>query len=208
MSDQHDYSQHYEQQAQAPYGSPGGPGAPPPNPPQPRAPYAPDRGKKSQFLAGLLSVFPGVGNIYVGFYTRGFVQVAVFIFCIVALSGGGNGGGIDVLFGLFMAFWWFFSLIDAVRCAGVYNQALLGGAGLPEMPANLSIPTEGSKTWGLVLMVVGVVFFLNTKFDFSMDWLEEWWPMFLVGFGAWLYWKARQNEKPQPTKGSSPGYEE
>ncbi len=201
MSDSHDYNQQYEQQPPSgpPQGGSQGSGAPPPPgpPPPQQVNYAPPqpRGKKSQVLAGILSgLIPGLGNIYVGYYTRGFVQAMVFILCIVALSSE-PGGGAEPLFGIFLGFWWFFGIIDAVRCAGALNLALAGGEEMPNMPQNLSIPSEGSKTWGLVLMAVGVIFFMSTKFDFSLDWLAEWWPLLLVGFGGWLYWKARKAEK-------------
>lgn len=194
MSDSHDYNQQFEQQPPQ-YGGQQGPGSPPPPgppPPQPMA-YVEPKGKKSQALAGILSgLIPGLGNIYVGFYNRGFVQAIVFILCIVALSSDSGG---EPLFGIFLGFWWFFGIIDAIRCAGAYNAALMGGERLPDMPRNIAVPSQGSKTWGVVLMAAGLVFFLHTKFDFSMYWLEEWWPIVLVAFGAWLYWKARKSEK-------------
>jgi hypothetical protein len=161
--------------------------------------YVKPQGMKSQVLAGVLSFFfPGLGNLYVGFYTRGFVQGIVTIFCIVSLANNSLGRGAEPLFGIFLGFWYVFSIIDAVRRAGAYNQYLVGAAKMtemPEMPKDLTLPSQGSKSWGLGLIIVGSIFFLNTKFDFDMRWMEEWWPMILVGFGVWLYWKARKAEQ-------------
>jgi len=159
-------------------------------------------------LAGILSgVFPGLGNIYVGFTTRGFVQAMVTIFCIVSLSTN-LSYTIEPLFGVFLGFWWFFGIIDAVRRAGALNLHLAGVSPLSTMPQDLEIPSRGSKGWGLALIVAGSVFLLNTTLGFSLDWLEELWPMFLIGFGGWLYWKARQSDKEPSPAESSPPYGE
>jgi len=202
MSDSHDYSQRFEQ--------PGGPqqaeGAPPPGPPpsQPMA-YSPPQGRKSQALAGILSgVFPGLGNIYVGFATRGFVQAGVTIFCIVALSTDA-AYGVEPLFGVFLGFWWFYGIIDAVRRAGALNLHLAGVQPMNSLPEDLEIPSRGSKGWGLASIIVGGIFLLNTTTGFSLEWLEDWWPLLLIGFGAWLYWKARKVEQERPSNPNEGG---
>jgi hypothetical protein len=42
-----------------------------------------------------------------------------------------------------------------------------------------------------VLVVVGAIFFMDTKLNMDMEWLEEWWPVALVVAGVWLIYKAR-----------------
>ena len=38
-----------------------------------------DHRRKSPLLAAILSVFPGVGQLYIGYYVRGFVIAAAFL---------------------------------------------------------------------------------------------------------------------------------
>ena len=168
MSENFDSSGRYEQPNQQSWSG----GAPPPpgsSPPQP-APYVPVQGKKSQVLAGILSgIFPGLGNIYVGFTTRGFVQAMVTIFCIVALSTN-LSYTIEPLFGVFLGFWWFFGIIDAVRRAGVLNLHLAGVRPMSSMPQDLEIPSRGSSQFSIRLRPrPGRTRGITGCFDFHFD---------------------------------------
>jgi hypothetical protein len=44
----------------------------------------------------------------------------------------------------------------------------------------------------VLLVAVGVTLFLNTMFDVPLDWLAQWWPLGLVGAGAWLIFSDRR----------------
>ncbi len=74
-------------------------------------------------LAGVLAgFFPfGVGQAYNGQYARGFVYLIVFIALVWATD---HGGPADVIFGLGLAAFWFFQLIDAVRSASALRAGL------------------------------------------------------------------------------------
>jgi hypothetical protein len=159
--------------------------------PQP-VPMASDPRQKSPFLAGLLSVMPGLGQIYTGYYQRGFVHalVAASLFALVAE---GEDTPLMPLGVIFLIFFWFYNIIDASRRATLYNQAL---AGVPdiELPEDFKVPGfHGSILGGLVIAAAGVVLLLNTRFGVSLNWLEEWWPAALILFGGYLVWKAWQD---------------
>lgn len=135
--------------------------------------------KKSPGLAGFLSILPGLGQAYVGYYTRGFIFVLIFGACIAAMD---HAEGLGPLLGPFLAFFWFFNIIDAVRSAKLYNAHQLGE------PA-ATLPTDSPLVGGVILLIVGTLLTLRITFDIDMDWLEQVWPLGLVGGGLYLVWK-------------------
>jgi len=147
---------------------------------------------KSPALAACLSLMPGLGQIYVGYYQRGFVHLAIIAGVITVLSSGGIPG-LEPLFGIFLSFFWLYNLIDAYRRASLYNQALDGIEGI-EMPEDFQLPDAGSTVGGVVLIVLGVVLLMHTKFGMDLDWLVDWWPLGAVALGVWLIYKARQGK--------------
>jgi cell wall-active antibiotic response 4TMS protein YvqF len=48
----------------------------------------------------------------------------------------------------------------------------------------------GSLVGGGVLIAAGFALLLHTRFGVSLDWVEEWWPIFPMLFGAYLVGKA------------------
>jgi hypothetical protein len=100
-------------------------------------------------------------------------------------------GGLLALAIVGLVFFWFYNIIDAVRRASAYNR-YLDGLDVGEVPDLMPLPTPGNpRVWGVILIVVGLLLFLNTRFGFSLDWLEEWWPLIPVGFGIYLFRKGR-----------------
>ncbi len=174
------------------------PGAPPPPPPAWTAAARPvDVNLKSPVLAGFLSgAFPGLGQIYVGYYQRGATFTLTEAAIITTLASG-LMHGLEPLLGIAIGFTWFLGIIDANRLANLYNQALQGRSGL-DLPEGFRLPRErGSYTGGVVLVVLGLLLFLNRNFDFSLEWLEDWWPLGVMGLGIWLIVKARQGRSPR-----------
>ncbi len=144
---------------------------------------------KSAALATWLSLFPGLGQTYVGYYQLGFMYVLIMAMCITVLSLGILGPFVGPL----LAFFWIFNLIDANRRANHYNRAL-EGMNDSNTPPDFEMPNfRGSRPFGLILMVLGILIFLDLNFGISMEWIENWWPMGLVGFGGWLIFKGRQS---------------
>ena len=171
-------------------------GPPPPQPPpapqaewRPQvAPVAHDPRRKSPVLACILSAMPGLGQVYVGYYKLGFIHMVIFGSTIAFLA---NEIILPLmpLVGIFLPFFVLYNIIDAGRRAAYYNQALAGIDGV-ELPAEMSLPAPGgSIAGGVVLIVVGVILLSNTAFEFSLDWLEDWWPGAPILFGAWLLFR-------------------
>ena len=143
--------------------------------------------RKSPALAAILSALPGVGQVYVGYYQQGFLHILVFGAVIVALSANSYAlRHLEPLLGLFLAFFWFYNVVDAYRRASFYNHAL-AGLGAAEIPDTMHLPkAHGSMTGGVALVLIGLLLFANTALGLSLDWLEQWWPMGLVIAGGYL----------------------
>ena len=136
---------------------------------------------------------PGLGQVYVGYYQRGFVHLVVVATAITLLASGSLGPLVPLV-GLFMAFFWLYNMVDAWRRAALYNYALEGGTEM-ELPDDLQVPAfRGTLTGGVTLMVVGLILLANTRFGMSLDWIEDWWPLAIVGFGGYLAFKAVQEK--------------
>jgi hypothetical protein len=151
-----------------------------------------DSRRKSPFLAGLLSIMPGLGQIYVGYYQRGFTHAVVVATLITVISNMRVEGLIPLL-AIFLGFFWLYNIVDASRRATLYNEVLAGRTDI-ELPHDLKAPgLGGSVVGGLVLAGIGTILLAHTRFGISLDWMEEWWPASLILFGGYLVYKARQD---------------
>ncbi len=150
---------------------------------------------KSPVVACLLSLMPGVGQIYVGYYKLGFIHNVVWGSTIAILASSINNPLIPML-GIFLAFFYIYNIVDAGRRATLYNLALDGLEGI-EMPSmNVSAPSfGGSLAGGVALVGVGAVILSNTAFGASLDWVEDWWPAAPILLGVYLLVKALQERR-------------
>ncbi len=148
-----------------------------------------DPRRKSPVLALVLSMMPGLGQIYVGFYQQGFTN-ALIVAAVIGLLNTRISHQIAPLFGFFLAFFWLYNMVDAWRRAVFYNNALagIGPATLPEdFTAGLG---KGSAIGGAAMVLVGAVLLSNTLFSVPLDWLEHWYPVVFIAIGAWLIYPA------------------
>jgi B-box zinc finger len=140
-------------------------------------------------LAGILAAFfPfGVGAVYTGQYAKGLGHLVTFALLVVAASS--VHGGLEPLFGLGIAFFYFYQIIDAVRSA----KAIQLGQPAPD-PFGLGqafstgekFDTARVPTASIVLIVLGVLFLMHTigNLEFGFEWIL---PSFLILWGSWLF---------------------
>jgi hypothetical protein len=173
------------------------PSTPPPPPPPiyavpPAYPVAPvvqvpvTPMRKSPGTAGVLSILPGVGHLYLGLYQRAamFFVVWVLIMAFVSEVGGPIG--------LLIPFWWFFVMIDAVRQAKAINES---GAPESNIVSTENLKQVGSLGFGVFLILMGIFLLLDRLFHIDLSFLRDWWPMLLVLFGLWQvfsHYKSKQ----------------
>jgi Domain of unknown function (DUF5668)/B-box zinc finger len=149
-------------------------------------------------VAGILAgFFPiGVGAVYCSQYAKGLSHLVIAVLLII-IQASDVPWYVHMLLGFTMAFFWVYQIIDAVRTAKAIQMgesapdpfglaSMFGGGGAP---APTGEKAEGTKIpiGAAVLIVLGVLFLVNTAFDFS---LHRYWPLILIGLGVWMF--ARQ----------------
>ncbi len=147
--------------------------------PVPSAAVPPPIGRKNPGLAALLSLFPGMGNIYNGLYMRGLTFFVVIV-SLIAITVHDHP-----LFGMAIAFFWLFNVIDAYRQATLINYGYAQDLGLLDMP---KVPRagQGGLLAGGLLALIGVAAILDQYFNINFDWVFNAWPFALVALGVWL----------------------
>lgn len=137
---------------------------------------------KNPWVALVLSLFPGVGQIYNGQLAKGLCFFFGEAFCIYGAS--------DIHwfpFAFLIPFVYFYNLVDAWRSANMINARFLGGQAVVEED------TSESPTWGLTLIVIGLVILLNNFGILDLVSLRRWWPLLIVAAGAaFLYGSMRR----------------
>ncbi len=160
-----------------------------------RANFIDDPRRKSVFLAAMLSLLPGLGQVYVGYYQHAVFNIVAVGTLMTIISQGWMRSLVPLL-ALLMVFVWAYNVIDAGRRAALYNQMLMGLRQM-DLPENQSSPDwRGSLAGGVVLVVFGLILFSHTMFGWSLYWLEQWWPIGFVAFGGWLIYAAINKPKP------------
>ena len=156
-----------------------------------------DPRRKSPLAASFLSMMPGLGQVYVGYYQRGFIH-AIVVSTLIALLNV-ELGPLTPLAALFLAFFWLYNIVDAGRRALLYNEALAGRTGI-ELPEDFKTPAlRGSVPGGLAIVAVGGVLLSHTRFGLPLDWLQEWWPAALILFGVYLVgWSVMTRHREVP----------
>jgi len=178
---------------------------PPPPGPGVVAPGAPPPvSGSSPGLAALLGFIPGVGAMYNGEYTKGFIHVLIFASLIWATN------HVNDLFGLGIAAFVLYMPIEAYQTAkakimgvrapdpfGLNNLNLFGSNAPPAPAAGMAagVPVEGQPVeedysggsripvGAFVLIGLGVIFLLEQFGWFHFDWFGRFWPVILIAIG-------------------------
>ena len=157
--------------------------------------------KKSPGLAGVLSMFPGLGHLYLGLYQRAFAFAGAF--CLLIFFNA--HGRIAPLSGPATAFVWFFAIIDAVRQAKAINSGYVETGGLAPSERTV-VPrvreSMAALTWGVILVGIGTLWLLDRYVDLDAFWaaVEDWLaPAAFILFGVilittYVIKKRRHNE--------------
>jgi hypothetical protein len=138
-------------------------------------------------VAGILAgFFPfGVGAVYCSQYAKGLAHLLIFAMLIFASD---HAGRWDWVFGIGIAFFYVYQIIDAVRTA----KALQEGLPAPDpygLAQTFSMGEKGEPKSipgvAIILIGLGVLFLLHTMniFEFGLD---RFWPLILIFFGGWM----------------------
>ena len=141
-------------------------------------------------VAGILAgFFPfGVGAVYCSQYAKGLAHLLLFALLIF---GADHAGGYDWVFGIGIAFFYVYQIIDAVRTA----KALQEGQPAPDplglgQSFSMGDKFDASKVpaGAVILIGIGVLFLLHTMGFWEFG-FERFWPLILVFLGIWMFYR-------------------
>ena len=146
-------------------------------------------------VAGILGAVPfGVGAVYNGQYAKGLAHLFIFVMLIY---GANHSDRWDFVFGIGIAFFVIYQIIDAVRTA----KALQIGQSAPD-PLGLSQAFSMGERFdsgkipvgAVVLIGLGVLFLLHTM-GIMENGLDRFWPLILVLLGGWMFYRNQERAK-------------
>jgi hypothetical protein len=144
-------------------------------------------------LAFVLGLLPGVGAIYNGQYAKGVVHV-IILGLLISIQSSGAAGGLEPLFGMLIAVFWFYMAFEAYHTA---RKRMLGEP-VEEFSSLLSLdPRRGASPLvpaGLILL--GVIFLLNNLGVLYIGQILRWWPVLLIAAGAWMFYVRLRGSGP------------
>jgi hypothetical protein len=141
-------------------------------------------------VAGILAgFFPfGVGAVYCSQYAKGLAHLLIFVMLIFASD---HAGRWDFVFGIGIAFFYVYQIIDAVRTAKAMQEGLpapdplgLGQA----FSMGEKFDTGKIPVGAVVLIGLGALFLLHTMGIMEYG-LDRFWPMLLILLGGWMFYR-------------------
>jgi hypothetical protein len=141
-------------------------------------------------LAGILAgFFPfGVGAVYCSQYAKGLAHLLIFALLIF---GSDHAGNWDWIFGIGIAFFYVYQIIDAVRTA----RAIQEGQPAPDPMGLGQTFSMGEKfdsgklpVGAVILIGLGVLFLLHTMGIMEYG-FERFWPLILIFLGGWMFYR-------------------
>ena len=164
-----------------------------PSPPPPPLPTSPPTTESmcSPGTAFALGLIPGVGAICNGEYLKAVVHVLIFGF-LVSLSGSSKAGSFGPLFGIMTAAFFFYMPLEAYHTA---KRNALRAAGLPL--EDRAADKQAESLWnGVILTVMGCLLFVNEWVEGFLEGTLKFWPVVLIGFGAYKIREHLNRGKP------------
>ncbi|HTA24239.1 MAG TPA: B-box zinc finger protein [Terriglobales bacterium] len=153
------------------------------------APVVPSSGPNPAVAGILAGFFPfGVGAVYCGQYAKGLAHLLIFFGLIYGAS---NSDSLDWLFGIGIAFFYVWQIIDSVRTA----HAVSAGQPAPDplglgqaFGAGEKVDASKIPVGAVVLIGLGILFLLQNMgvFEFSVGRIA---PFLCIALGLWLFAK-------------------
>ncbi len=137
--------------------------------------------KKSPSLAAILSIVPGLGAIYNGQILKGISFILIFA-SLVGLEDYAKGFENNI-FGLMIAGFFLYMIIDSYNSARVINLGL---------EAEGAYPKEGSTLFGIFLLFLGIAFMLASFGVIEYEHIVKLWPLIFIVIGAKMIYKWRK----------------
>ena len=129
------------------------------------------------FVLGFL--FPGLGAVYNGQYSKALIHIVVFATFILGLSSDMDGG-MKAVFGILLAGFIFYMAFDAMHTAQSKQRG--------------ETPVDPLESWSkerpigpIILIVLGAIFLLHNFDWFPFYRLMRFWPLILIIAGGLMF---------------------
>jgi len=143
-------------------------------------------------LAFVLGLIPGVGAIYNGQYAKGIVHVVV-LGLLISIVDSDAARGMQPLFVMLIFAWFFYMALEAYHTA----KKRLAGEQVDEFSGVLQVNRGGNAppVGPIALIVLGVVFLLNTLDLLKLERMLRFWPVILIVAGIYLLYTRAVGER-------------
>jgi uncharacterized membrane protein HdeD (DUF308 family) len=142
------------------------------------------RGFDSPTKATLCALIPGMGAVYNNEYLKALTFFAVFAALIMMED-------ISGVFVLAAIVFLIFTMFEAHRSA-VFKARKRLETGVSQ---DLSKPDKTVVGWGVVLIVIGILFLLHNFYP--LDLIYKYWPVIFILLGAYLVYRSLREHKDQ-----------
>jgi hypothetical protein len=145
--------------------------------------------EKNPSLAAFLAIFPGMGAIYNGNIIKGVTYMLIFAVLIVLTDSANEPDA--VVFGLMIAGFFIFQILDSYNEAGKINRNILA----EENPAGTK--EDLSMFSAIIVLMIGIVFQLANFDLLTYRQVTRLWPLVLIIFGikiVYNYFKREENK--------------
>ncbi|MCI0417777.1 MAG: hypothetical protein L0387_03770 [Acidobacteria bacterium] len=122
---------------------------------------------------------------------KAFVHVLIFGF-LVSLAGSSKVGSFEPLFGIMTAAFYFYMPLEAYHTA---KRRALRAAGF-HVKARETDKRQENLWTGVILTVMGGLLFVNEWVHGFLEGALKFWPVVLIGFGAYKIREHLSKEKP------------
>jgi TM2 domain-containing membrane protein YozV len=161
-----------------------------------------DPASTSPALAFLLGWIPGVGAIYNGQYMKGLVHAILFGFLLTLISNT-EGTGSGPLFGIILTAFVFYMPFEAFHTAKRRRM----GVPVDEWSSIMAHSRYSTRTpiGPVVLILLGVLFLLDTLRIIQFRELARYWPILLIVVGAFMLYNRIAGPPASTTSIPPPG---
>jgi hypothetical protein len=157
------------------------------------SPYTAAPGRPSPGLAFVLGLIPGVGAIYNGQYAKGLIHVLI-LGLLISIMNSGAARGMEPMVGMLIPVMFFYMAFEAYHTA----SKRLRGEPIDEFSGLFPVGrrTSGLPLGPIVLIVLGVIFLLDTMDMIRLYQIVRFWPVFLILLGCYLLYLRLRGEEP------------
>ena len=150
---------------------------------------------KRPWLAFLLTLLPGLGQVYNGLVVRGLVQFGLWPLFLMLSERDLPGFPLKLAAAVAVPAFWLWCAIDARRTAREINaRGYVPTRDEARSVTRGPVSEQEMRFAGIGLVVIGVLLFAQEIGGFVLDVFRYAWPIALIVLGAWILRRSRARE--------------